>query len=244
VTADARGDRPTLHLLSAGAAKGLVEALRPAFEAERAIAFQCAFGAVGAMREKLLVGEACDVVILTAQMIEALATTGLVTGDSPRALGRVFTGVAVPSSRSTFDSSSPDALRAALVAATAIYLPDPERATAGIHFANVLRKLGIHDEVRARLRPYPNGALAMRAMADASAAGENGLIGCTQVTEIKYTEGVALVGLLPKVFELATTYTAAACSRASQPAHAEAFVEALSGDASAGLRRAGGFVLD
>ena len=118
-----------------------VEALRPAFETAHGIAFQCTFGAVGAMREKLLSGEPCDVIILIAQMIEALATTGIVTGDSPRALGRVLTGVAVPSSRSTFDSSSPDALRAALVGAAGIYLPDPERATAGIHFANVLKKL-------------------------------------------------------------------------------------------------------
>jgi molybdate transport system substrate-binding protein len=231
-----------LRLLSAGAAKGLVEALRPDFERAHGVAFRSAFGAVGAMREKLLAGEPCDVIILTAKMIEGLATTGVVTGDSPRALGNVFTGVAVPEAQAAFDPADGPTLRAALTAARGIYLPDPERATAGIHFANVLKKLGIRDDVRDRLRPYPNGALAMRAMADASAAGETGLVGCTQVTEIKYTDGVRLLGLLPKEFELATLYTAAVCKRAGEPVLAEAFVELLAAESSLALRRSGGFV--
>jgi molybdate transport system substrate-binding protein len=231
-----------LHLLSAGAAKGLVEALRPDFERAHGVAFESAFGAVGAMREKLLAGEPCDVIILTAKMIEGLATTGVVTGDSPRALGKVFTGVAVPDGEAVFDPTDAGTLRAALAAARGIYLPDPERATAGIHFANVLKKLGLHDDLRARLRPYANGALAMRAMADASVAGETGLVGCTQVTEIKYTEGVRLLGLLPKEFELATLYTAAVCKRAAEPGLAETLVELLAAESSQALRRSGGFV--
>jgi molybdate transport system substrate-binding protein len=234
----------TLHILSAGAAKGLVESARPAFEARHGVAFRSAFGAVGAMREKLLAGEPCDVIILTAQMIESLATLGILRGDSPRALGRVFTGIAVPADDDPIDVSSPDPLAATLGAATGIYLPDPERATAGIHFAKVLRKLGIFEDVRPRLRPHANGALAMRAMADAAAAGETRLVGCTQVTEILYTQGVRLAGLLPEAFELATLYTAAVCARAAQLELGLELVEWLGGDASSVLRREGGFVID
>jgi molybdate transport system substrate-binding protein len=234
-----------LHLLSAGAAKGLVEGSRPGFEARHGVALESAFGAVGAMREKLFAGDPCDVIVLTAPMIESLAARGLVTGDSPRALGRVFTGVAVPIGHGAdVHVSDVDALGAALRTASGIYLPDPERATAGIHFTKVLRKLGIHDEVAARLRPYPNGALAMRAMADAAAAAETRLVGCTQVTEILYTPGVRLAGVLPEAFELATGYTAAVCSRATEPELAVAFVEEIAGDASLEARRAGGFVVD
>lgn len=235
----------TLHLLSAGAAKGVVERMRPAFEAREGVLFRSAFGAVGAMREKLLAGEPCDVIVLTAPMIESLATLGIVKGDSPRALGRVFTGVAIPAQDgASIDVSNPDALRRTLRAAAGIYLPDPERATAGVHFAGVLRKLGIEDEVRVRLRPYASGALAMQAMADAAAAGERGLVGCTQVTEILYTAGVRFVDVLPEAFELATWYTAAVCSRASEPELAVAFVDELAGDASIAARRAGGFVVE
>ena len=87
------------------------------------------------------------------------------------------------------------ALRAALLAADAIYFPDPKLATAGIHFAKVLDALGIAGEVAARLRPFPNGAAAMQALARAPDARP---IGCTQVTEILNTPGVTLVGPLPK----------------------------------------------
>jgi hypothetical protein len=43
------------------------------------------------------------------------------------------------------------------------------------------------------------------------------VIGSTQVTEIKYTQGVDLVGLLPQEFKLATTYTLGIASQSSAP---------------------------
>ena len=43
-----------LHVLSAGAAQGLVETLAPRFLAETGVALRTTFGAVGAIREKLL----------------------------------------------------------------------------------------------------------------------------------------------------------------------------------------------
>ena len=98
------------------------------------------------------------------------------------------------------DTSTPEALKAALLAADAIYFPDPLRATAGIHFADVMRQLGIHDELAPRFRTFPNGATSMWALAASNAPR---LIGCTQVTEINHTEGVVLVGALPDRFELA-----------------------------------------
>ena len=72
-------------------------------------------------------------------------------------------------------------LRAALLAADAIYFPDPKQATAGIHFAGVLERLGIAADVASRLKTFPNGATAMRELA---AATTDRPIGCTQVTEI------------------------------------------------------------
>jgi molybdate transport system substrate-binding protein len=136
------------------------------------------------------------------------------------------------------DVASADALKAALLAARGIYFPDPEKATAGIHFANVLKRLGIYDEVAPRLRPYPNGATAMQQLAQAN---EPGLIGCTQVTEILYTPNVKLAGALPKEFELATVYTAAVCSKAEHPEAARRLVALLGSEQSRAVRMEGGF---
>ena len=99
-------------------------------------------------------------------------------------------------------------------------------------------QLGIHDAIAPRLRPYPNGAAAMQALAQA--AGRRPM-GCTQVTEILYTEGVTLVAPLPAEFELATVYTAAVCTRATQVARAGQLVELLSGPELSAFRAGAGF---
>ena len=227
-----------LHLISGGAAQGLVGQLGNRFSAEHGLAIDGTYGAVGLMKDKLLAGAPCDVVILTAALIQELEQQGHVQAGSARALGIVRTGVAVKAGDPVPDVATPDALARALRGAAGIYFPDPVKATAGIHFMKVLQALGLDQELAARLRPFPNGATAMREMA---AATQKNLVGCTQVTEILYTSGVQLVGVLPKEFELATVYTAAVCTRAANPAQALALVDMLSADASRAQRLAGGF---
>lgn len=225
-------------MLGGGAAKGLVTQLQDRFSAKTGFTIEGGFGAVGAMRDRLLAGEACDLVILTQALIGQLARDGHVDARTATPLGTVKTGVAVKSGEAAPDVGTAAGLKSALLAATGIYLPDPVKATAGIHFMKVLNSLGIDAELALRLRPYPNGETAMREM---SQCGERGLVGCTQVTEIRYTPGVQLVGLLPPEFELATVYTAAVCTRAQQPAAAADLIALLAGAEAASLRAAGGF---
>lgn len=227
-----------LYLISGGAAQGLAGQLGDSFAAEHGCSIDGTFGAVGLMKDKLLAGARCDVVILTAALIAELEHQGHVVAGSARPLGVVRTGVAVKSGESAPAVDTPKALAAVLRAAHGIYFPDPVKATAGIHFIKVMQTLGLDQELAARLKPYPNGATAMREMA---AAPGPQLVGCTQVTEILYTPGVQLIGVLPSAFELATIYTAAVCSRAAEPTAAQALVQLLAADASKPLRLAGGF---
>jgi len=231
---------PDLHLdiLSGGAAQGLVRAVEDEYREGTGADLRGTFGAVGAMREKLLAGAPCDVLILTAAIIAELEKSGQVARGTSAPLGNVRTGVAVRAGETVPDIADGARLREALLAATGIYFPDPELATAGIHFIKVLRQLGIHDAVASRLRPFPNGATAMRELAMAS---ERGQVGCTQITEIKYTPGVVLVGPLPPGFGLATVYTVAVCSGAREPDLARRFAELLSGPATRPLRENAGF---
>ena len=228
----------TVHILSAGAAKGLVHGAAPAFAKASGHAIDGAFGAVGAMREKYAALEPCDVIVLTAAMIAELMRDGEVLEGSARDLGRVRTGVAVPAQGAAPPIADRAQLRAALEQASAVYLPDPQRATAGIHVMKVIGQLGLADALAPRIRAFPNGAAAMAAMA---AAGDARAIGLTQVTEILYTEGVQLAGALPAEFELSTVYTAGVTRRAADPVLAARLVAFLGGPESLALRRAGGF---
>jgi len=238
MNADARGAATELHVLSAGAVKGLVEALAPALHAATGATLRGEFGAVGTIRERWLAGARCDVVILTDAMLAAMASEGRVDAATVAPLGRVRTGVAVRAGEPLPDIGDRDGLRRTLLAAAAVYLPDTQRSTAGRHCVTVLHALGIHDDVMARVRAFPNGAIAMRELAQ---SGEPGCVGCTQITEIRYTPGVALVGPLPAEFELATVYSAAVATAAQAQVAALQFVQLLTAPASRELRRSGGF---
>jgi molybdate transport system substrate-binding protein len=227
-----------VRVLSGGAARGLVTILAPRFEAATGCEIDASFGAVGAMRDRLLSGSPADLLILTRALIEELSSAGHRIAGSVVDVGTVHTAIAVRERDRVPPIGDGPSLRAALLAADAIYFPDPTLATAGIHFARVLDRLGIHADPARRLESFPNGAAAMRALA---AATSRRPIGCTQVTEIVDTAGVRLAGPLPKGFELATMYTAGVCERAAAPEQAGLLARLLAGDDAREVRTRCGF---
>lgn len=227
-----------IYVLSGGAAQGLVLQLQARFKAEHQTNVAATFGAVGMMKDSLLAGTPCDVLILSEALMTQLNASGDLQAGTAQALGAVKTGVAVKTGALPVDVSSAEALTAALRAAKGIYFPDPVKATAGIHVMQVLKMLGLDAELADRLRPFPNGATAMKAMAETK---ETGVLGCTQITEILFTPGVALVAPLPKAFELVTVYTAAVSARSSNPKAARALIALLTSPDAADLRLACGF---
>jgi len=229
-----------LSILSGGAAAGIVKNLQAEFEQQNACQIQASFSAVGAMRDQLLSGEPCDLVILTRSMIEKLIESGHVMPKSMASLGIVRTGVAIKEGDPIPDIANPDQLFNALNSARGIYFPDPQKATAGIHVFNVLKKLGLDQTKEKEFRIFPNGATAMAAMA---ASNETGLIGSTQVTEIIITPGIHLIGVLPKEFELATDYCLGVSTASTNPELAVNFANILTGAAAASLRQKLGFEL-
>ena len=227
-----------MHVLSGGAAAAVVQGVQAEFEKMTGSRIDGTFSAVGMMRDKLLGGTPCDLIILTKPLIEQLIASGHVVPGSARSLGLVKTGVAVRSGTPHPSVKTRAELHAAMSAAQVIYFPDPDKATAGIHFMGVLKALGLDESLRDKFRVFPNGATAMAAMAQSH---ESGLIGCTQVTEINYTEGVDLVDVLPTEFELSTDYTLGICTTAKEPENARVLAELLAGPASEKVRRQGGF---
>lgn len=227
-----------VNLLSGGAAAAVVKGVQAQFERETGATIQATFSAVGEMRDRLLAGSPCDLVILTKPLVEKLVASGHVLAGSERSLGLVRTGVAVRAGAKHPAIGDREQLAAAFRAAREIYFPDPEKATAGIHFMNVLKGLGLDQELKGAFRAFPNGATAMAAMAKSA---EPAVIGSTQETEINYTQGVELVGSLPKEFELATDYTLGICSGARERALATKLAALVAGPASAEIRKQGGF---
>lgn len=227
-----------LQVLCAGAVQGLVRAVQARFLAQTGSTVTGRYGAVGAMKEALMGGVPCDVLIVTDAMLRALQGNGAIEAESSAPVGRVRTGIAARAGEPLPGVDSADALKAALLAAPAIYLPDIEKSTAGAHVASVLDRLGVRQAVAPKLAIFGNGATAMQALAEHGAPGS---IGCTQVTEILYTPGLALAGALPEPYGLSTVYSAGVSKTASDPGRAASFIAMLCGPGSAAERRSGGF---
>jgi molybdate transport system substrate-binding protein len=228
-----------LNILSGGAAQGLVASLAAKFKAMSGFDVAGEFGAVGAMADKLRQGTPTDIVILTAAIVAKLADENLVVPASIADVGLVETALAVRANDPLVTASDAASLRAALLAADAIFVPDTKTSTAGIHVAKMLRQLGIADEVEAGLKVYPNGATAMRHLAASDAVRP---IGCTQSTEIISTVGVVLSGSLPPGCELATMYTAAVTIGAAHAKQAQSLIGLLTAAEQRALRERAGFI--
>ncbi len=229
----------SLKILSGGAAQGLVARLAPAFREQTGLDIEGEFGAVGAMAGKLRSGWPADIVVLTAALIADLADENLVTRASISDIGRVETAIAVRSGDPLASVHDAASLREVLLGADAIFVPDTQASTAGIHVAKVLHQLSIADEVADRLRIYPNGATAMRHLAETDAVRP---VGCTQATEILNTKGVKLSGSLPKGCDLSTVYTAAVATGAPQPRQAQILIDILTDANQRDLRTGAGFL--
>jgi molybdate transport system substrate-binding protein len=222
----------TLRLLSAGAAKSLVSRMPAEFGVEGV------YGSVLATLQAFEGGAPCDILILSDALVRELLEAGKLLPGSAAPIGTVRTSVAVFAGGAMPDIATPAALRTAFMAAPSIYLSDTVRSTAGLHVAEVLQQLGIAEIVAARLRVYPNGEAAMRALAQDP---QPRAIGSTQATEILATPGVTLVGPLPPEHGLSTVYSAAVSATSVDSESARRFIAALTGPALHASRHECGF---
>jgi molybdate transport system substrate-binding protein len=134
-----------------------------------------------------------------------------------------------------------DELKEVFRSAPALYFPDMEKSTAGIHFMKVMRQLGLEQELVSRFKTFPNGATAMAEMA---LDPDTNVIGGTQTTEINICSGVQLIGLLPQSLELNTDYTLAICKTSQNPELAQKLANILVGQESLAIRQQIGYLVN
>jgi molybdate transport system substrate-binding protein len=229
-----------VYVLSAGAARAVVQQVAASFGPANGHGVQADFAAVGVIKARILAGERADVIVLTAAMIEELIASGHVVAGSRSDLGRVGTGVAVRAGTPLPDVSSLPALRGNLLAAQRVICPDPAVATAGKVVLRMLESLGVLKELGPRLQFFPNGHAAMVWLAASRGSLEMGI---TQITEILPVPGVTYVGSLPAALQMKTVYAAAVGRRAQHPERAREFIRRLTGPAARPMLHQAGYEL-
>jgi molybdate transport system substrate-binding protein len=200
---------PPVRVLSTLAVVGVLRALLPRAE-EEGFATTFRFDPTARLLAAIADGERADIAILTAEAIEAQTAAGVLAPDTRRDLARSFVGVAVRAGAPRPDIATPEAFRAALLAAPS--LAYSRAGASGLFFAGLIERLGIAAEVNAKATIIPQGFTA-----ELAARGEVALA-VQQVSELMAVPGVEVVGALPAEINTCATFSAAPFRDAGDPA--------------------------
>jgi molybdate transport system substrate-binding protein len=213
--------KPALVILSSLALKGVLEKFKPAFEQAVATPLELRFDATQAILMQLRAGIKADLLVLTAEAMEALQKSGEVA--QVRRLGSSGVGVAVRAGAPKPDISSVEALKRSLVSAGSV--AHSKVGASGIYFAELLERLGIAGQLKKRV-VVEKGPVGL-----AVAAGD-AEIGVQQLCELAPVAGIEIVGPLPQEIQRLTHFSAGIPANAANAKGALALLELLRSQAA------------
>jgi molybdate transport system substrate-binding protein len=165
---------------------------------------------------------AVDLVITNTEVVDELAKSGDIVGNGKALLMISKVGVAVKAGAPKPDISTPDKLKAALLAAKTVGY---SQGASGQHFLTVIQKLGIADAIKAKAviaQGQPVGAVIAKGDAE---------IGVQQVAELRPVAGIDVIGEMPGELQKQIPYSAGIPAKAKDAATAQAMVTFLRSEA-------------
>lgn len=229
-----------LKILSAGAVKGGVAQIAAGHADATGCKIDVEFTQVPKLRKRIAAGERVDVLVATTGAMDEFAASGAIVPETRALLGRSRVGVVVHRDAPLPDVSGTEALKRALLAASAVVHND---ASSGIYIAALLEKLGLKALLGDRIIVVGSGAAIITTVVDRG-PGVPCTIGMGQISEIKgmIAKGHAakFAGPLPDAIQNISTYHAAVASASAAPDAAAALVSALTSSAAKEIFAAAG----
>jgi molybdate transport system substrate-binding protein len=197
-------DAAELKILSSVALTSALDELAPQFEQATGHKLRIGYGLNAEIRKRILDGETADMLVLSRPVLDELEKQAKVAAGSITNIAGVAVAVAAKAGAPKPDISSVDAFKRTLLAAKSIVYADPARGgLTGVHFAKVLERLGIAEQVKPKTILVP-GAQAAEVVAKGEAE-----LGVAQASEIAPVAGAQLVGPLPGELGSITVFSAA-----------------------------------
>jgi molybdate transport system substrate-binding protein len=197
--------------------RGLLRELAPSLAAD-GLAFDATYGPTNALRQKLADGAGADLAFMIDSSIDELIAAGTLAPGSRRIIARSGVAIAVKAGAAKPDISTPDAFKRALLSARSIAFT--VTGASGIHFAEVIDRLGIADQIR-RKAVIRDGVTGERA-----ASGEVE-IAVQQMSELFPVAGIDIVGPLPGDLQALTVFSASVFASSGRAREAEALIARL-----------------
>jgi len=203
----------------------------PLFERASGHKVNITFGSGPTVFERVKAGATGDLFLGPDEFSEPLLKEGKLVASSRVDFAHSGASVAVHAGAHKPDVSTAERFKAALLAAKTVSYSG---GASGLFFARVLERLGIAEEVKAKLvvpRGEPVGAVVARGEAE---------IGIHQLSELLPISGIDIVGPLPSELQRKIVYSAFAFPASTQQEAAHMFVSFLrTGVAGAIIRRKG-----
>lgn len=179
----------------------------------------------GVLIDRVRGGARGDVLIAIDQPIAELVEQGVLHAVRP--LARASFGLGVKRGARRPDISTPERFRETLLSARSVAYS--LTGASGLHFQDVMERLGITDTVGARATAIHAGFTADRVI-----AGEADLA-VQQISELMSVEGIDVVGPFPDPYQKHTDFSAAIFTDSGSPSAAEAFLDHLSDERAAAV---------
>jgi len=219
-----------VQALSAGAMQPGLIAVAPEFRSQSGHRLKVTYAIASELRRRVGGGEVADVLLAPVAVIAELAQNGRVAADGQLALGRVGAGVVARNGAPLPDVAGAEALKRSLLEAESVVY---NRASSGVYIETMLKKIGVYEEIRARLIRYDDGVAVMHHLMQGKGR-EFGFGGITDILMYR-DQGLRLVGPLPEEIQNYTAYAAALITASPRPDAARALLQFLASPPGKGL---------
>jgi molybdate transport system substrate-binding protein len=237
ITAGSTARAAEIKLLCAVALHPAFDVLIPDFERSSGHKVTIAYGNAGAIAQRFLKGEAADLVINAAPLMDQLRAQGKVLAGDRIVIARVGVSAFVRKGAAKPEMSSADAFKRSILAARSIIYPDPAGGGAsGIYMASLIEKLGIAAEMNPKTKLSPSANVLYASVANGGVE-----IGFNQISEVLAQPSVEFAGPLPSEIQNYTQFSPGIVTGAYQAEAARALVTFLTSPAAKPVLKAKGF---
>jgi molybdate transport system substrate-binding protein len=225
-----------IKLLGGASMRVLLPELLPQFEKSSGHKVAVEYGTLGAIADRVMKGEAADLVIVTPAQSEKLLKEGRLISGSGATLAKVGYGVFVRRDVARPDLATVEAFKRTLLAAKSIALGDPAGGgPLGVYSAGLMQRLGLAEDLKARTKLFPSGTQVAEAVAKDEAA-----VGIGLASDAVVVPGLVAVPL-PAEIQTYTTYTLGIVATSKEVDAAKALIAFLASPAAKQALAAKGF---
>jgi molybdate transport system substrate-binding protein len=221
-----------LNVLAGGAMTGPMKELGALFELSSGHKLAFRFGTTPELIKLATSGGAFDLGVVPVEVFQDTGARAKFAAGPTTDIARVGLGVAVRSGAPKPDIATPEALKQTLLKAQSVAtIP---ASAAGAQVLKAFERLGINEEIKAKIKPQPAPAALVQAVANGEA--ELGVF----LTNVLTAPGLDLVGPFPADVQQNVVFTSALAADTKEAEIAKSFIAFLQTPAATAVIRAKG----